>query len=148
MDERIIIPELEKEYVSNKRYVKARDLTYQYSLKFPDIRKLAMESNTYKRIRRQVLIDYPKFDAYIASFYEEGDEKMKRNTDYDDPKLCSEINLKNKKYVRYNEGAYLYSIGKKLFIEMAKKADAVRKVGQVSLVNIEKLNSYIENTND
>ena len=58
---------------------------------------------------------------------------MQRRIDNDNPKLCSEVNLGNKKYVRYHEEAYLYSVGKKGFTDLARKADAVRKIGGVSL---------------
>ena len=54
------------------------------------------------------------------------------------------FNSGEKKYVRYEEGAYLYSMGRKTFTDLAKEADAVRKIGGVCLVSIEKLNKYIE----
>lgn len=69
---------------------------------------------------------------------------MKRIEEMNNPKLCAEVNMGNKKYVRYNEGAYLYSISKRNFTDLAKKADAIRKIGGVSLVSVAKLNEYIE----
>jgi hypothetical protein len=100
--------------------------------------------NAFKMMRHQSLIDYAKFDAYVASFFREEEEIMQRKIENEDPKLCWEVNLGNKKYVRYHEGAYLYSLGKKGFTDLAKKTDAVRKIGGVSLVSVEKLNEYIE----
>ena len=143
--EKIVIPELEKnlEQISN-RYVEAMKMTYQYSLRYHEIKKIARECGAFKMMRKQSLIDYAKFDAYIASFYRGEDDNMQKRVEADDPKLCSEVNLGNKKYVRYHEGAYLYSMGKKNFTGMARKADAIRKVGGVCLVSIEKLNEYIE----
>ncbi len=57
-----------------------------------------------------------------------------------------EINVSNgfKKYVRYNEGADLYSMGIHGFMELAKEAGAVRKINGICLVNVEILNEYIE----
>lgn len=49
-----------------------------------------------------------------------------------------------KKYVRYSEGADLYSMGIHGFTDLAKEAGAVRKINGVCLVNIEILNEYIE----
>lgn len=57
-----------------------------------------------------------------------------------------EINVSNgsKKYVRYNEGAELYSMGVHGFMDLAKEAGAVRKIRGVCLVNVEIVNEYIE----
>lgn len=51
---------------------------------------------------------------------------------------------RKKKFVRYKEGAELYSMGISKFQEIAKDAGAVHKVGQLCLVNIEKLDEYLE----
>lgn len=40
-----------------------------------------------------------------------------------------------KKYVRYEEGALLYSIGRNSFIDLAKEADAVYKIKGCAVVN-------------
>ncbi len=42
-----------------------------------------------------------------------------------------------KKFVRYQEGAELYSIGPTKFQELAKEAKAVYKIDKVALVNCE-----------
>lgn len=49
-----------------------------------------------------------------------------------------------KKYVRYGEGAKLYSMGVRSFMDLSKEANAVRKIKRVCLVNIEVVNRYIE----
>lgn len=46
-----------------------------------------------------------------------------------------------KKFVRYQEGAELYSIGLTKFQELAKEAKAVYKIDKVALVNCEILKS-------
>ena len=48
-----------------------------------------------------------------------------------------------KKFVRYQEGAELYSLGLK-FQELAKEAKAVYKIDKVVLVNCEILDQYLE----
>ena len=49
-----------------------------------------------------------------------------------------------KKYVRYNEGARQYSMCKNTFVKIASEAKAVRKIGRVSLVNVDILDQYLE----
>lgn len=58
--------------------------------------------------------------------------------------LDIKVNSGLKKYVRYKEGADLYSLGIHGFQSLAKEAGAVRKINGVCLVNVEILNEYIE----
>ena len=49
-----------------------------------------------------------------------------------------------KKYVRYDEGAKLFSVGLNTFTNLAKKANAVYRVtGGVMLVNVQEVDKYI-----
>ena len=50
-----------------------------------------------------------------------------------------------KKFVRYAEGAQLYSSGLHTFQEIAKEANAVYRVKRCILVNTEKVDEYLEN---
>lgn len=54
------------------------------------------------------------------------------------------IQCSQKPYVSYAEGAKLYSLGRNSFIELAQEANAVRKIGGRAIVNVQKLNEYIE----
>ena len=49
-----------------------------------------------------------------------------------------------KKWVRYKEGALLYSLGLHSFEKLAKEAKAVYRIRRICLVNTEKLDAYIE----
>ena len=49
-----------------------------------------------------------------------------------------------KKYVSYEEGAQLYSMGLHTFQTLAKEANAVRKIKRIALVNTEILDAYID----
>ncbi len=49
-----------------------------------------------------------------------------------------------KLYIRYHEGAELYSLGLHTFMDLAKEAEAIRKIRGVVLVNVRVLNQYIE----
>ena len=57
-------------------------------------------------------------------------------------------NTSRKKFVRYEEGAQLYSMGLHTFQELAKDAKAVYHVKRVVLVNTEIVDEYLENFRD
>ena len=48
------------------------------------------------------------------------------------------------KFVRYADGAKMYSMGRTKFQELAKEARACYKIGQLVLVNTEILDKYLE----
>lgn len=50
----------------------------------------------------------------------------------------------NEKFVRYEEGAEMYRMGITKFMQLAKDAKAVYKVGQLVLVKLEILDEYLE----
>lgn len=57
----------------------------------------------------------------------------------------SDTEKKNtKKYVRYAEGAEMYSMGIQSFMKLAKEAHAVYKVRGIALVKIAILDEYLE----
>lgn len=49
-----------------------------------------------------------------------------------------------KRFVRYKEGAELYSMSQSIFERMAKDAKATYKVGKMVLVNCELFEKYLE----
>ena len=53
-----------------------------------------------------------------------------------------------KKFVRYSDGAKMYSMGMTKFQEVAKDAKACYKIGQLVLVNTEILDKYLESLNE
>ena len=52
--------------------------------------------------------------------------------------------MKKKKFVRYAEGAKLYSIGEELFAKLALESHAVYKINHICLVNTEIFEEYLE----
>ena len=50
----------------------------------------------------------------------------------------------NKRFVRYPEGAEMYSMGMTKFQELAKDANACYKINQLVLVNLDILDKYLE----
>lgn len=53
-----------------------------------------------------------------------------------------------KKFVKYEEGAAMYSMGIHAFIKLAKEAKAIYRIRRIVLVNMEIIDEYIENFRD
>ena len=49
-----------------------------------------------------------------------------------------------KRFVRYSDGAELYSMSERKFMDLAKDAKATYKINQVVLVNCDILEEYLE----
>ncbi len=62
------------------------------------------------------------------------------------PELEKLLAGKKKKYVRYEEGAVLYSMGKNSFRQVAQDAHAIVRLKRIALVNVEVLDEYLECT--
>lgn len=63
-------------------------------------------------------------------------------------KEAKSTKLPGKKYVKYSEGAALYSMGKAAFMEMAKEAGAVYRYGRSVWVNLEIFEEYFQRFRD
>lgn len=59
-------------------------------------------------------------------------------------KLLEQARKDRKKFVRYPEGAEIYSMGIQSFMKIAKEAHAVYKIRNIALVNTEILDAYLE----
>ena len=55
-----------------------------------------------------------------------------------------ETKMKMQKYVRYKEGAMMYSMGQNKFEQLAKDANATYKIGNLVLVNKDIFERYLE----
>ena len=51
---------------------------------------------------------------------------------------------RNKRYVRYPEGAEMYSMSVSKFMQIAKDAKACYKVNQLVLVNLDIIDEYLD----
>ena len=60
------------------------------------------------------------------------------------PELEKMIQYGRKKFVRYDEGAKMYSMGLHTFQELAKDAGAIYRVKRIVLVNTELIDEYME----
>lgn len=61
------------------------------------------------------------------------------------PQLEKLMQCGRKKFVRYEEGAQLYSMGLHSFQELAKEAGAVYRLKRIVLVNTDVIDEYLEN---
>lgn len=64
------------------------------------------------------------------------------------PELEKLVQTGRKKFVRYEEGAKLYSMGFHSFQELAREAKAVYHLKRIVLVNTELIDEYLENFRD
>ncbi len=73
-----------------------------------------------------------------------GQENKEVNESKEEKRIKEAASIGKKKWVRYKEGAVLYSMGIHTFMELAKEAKAVYHIKRIVLVNTEKLDEYIE----
>lgn len=66
------------------------------------------------------------------------------NTGKEDNQMRRTADANRKKFVRYKEGAELYSMCQSKFERMAKEAKAIYKVDKVVLVNCDIFEEYLE----
>lgn len=67
-----------------------------------------------------------------------------RSRKRDVPQLERMVRDRRKKFVRYDEGAQLYSMGLHTFQNLAKDAKAIYKIKRVVLVNLDIIDEYLE----
>lgn len=58
--------------------------------------------------------------------------------------MAVKVNDKEKKFVRYKEGADMYGMSLRKFQDVAKDAEALYKVGKMVLVKVEVIDRYLE----
>jgi hypothetical protein len=128
------------------RYCTYQDGARLYSMAYWSFVTLAKEAKANIKLRKTALVDLDLIEQYIEQFCEEGNESeevfMARRKKIED--LAEIVKEGKKKYVRYAEGAELYSMGLHTFESLAKEAKATRKVKGVVLCNTEKIDAFIE----
>ena len=116
--------------------------------------KMAKEAEATWALRKTSMVDMNVVEKYIEencvfeiketkSEKKEGSD-MKSRKRMEIQTMEELVGQGKKKYVRYAEGAELYSVGKHTFEKWAKDANAIRKVNGVVLVNTEKIDAFIE----
>lgn len=70
---------------------------------------------------------------------------MARRTSKELQEINKEVKQGIKKFVRYKEGADLYSMGLHTFQQLSKEAGAVYKIRGIALVNTAVFEDFLEN---
>ena len=60
------------------------------------------------------------------------------------PEMEKMLQYGRKKFVRYDEGAKIYSMGLHTFQDLAKEAGAIYRIKRVVLVNTDIIDEYLE----
>ena len=123
-----------------------------YELPYWTFVTLAKEAKSTVVLHRMAVADTFVIDKYLDEncliLPEETDRKeskrdmKKREKDME--RIRKEIANGSKRWVRYDEGAELYSVGVHTFRKIAQDARAIYKVGNVILIDTIKLDRFIE----
>lgn len=147
-EKQVRAPDLEKYLEGRKhRYTTYEKGARMYSLPYWGFVRLAKEAKATWPLRKTAIVDIDLLDKYIDEHctekLEREEEKMPKPRKQID-NIEELIKSKKKKYVRYAEGAEIYSMGLHTFQKLAKDAGAIRKVKGIVLVNTDKVDEFIE----
>ncbi len=123
-----------------------------YDLPYWTFVHLAKEAKSSVKLHRMAIADTFAIDRYLDEYClvkpertdrkESMREMKKREKDIE--KIRQQIADGSKRWVRYKEGAELYSVGIHTFEKLAKDAKACYRVGGVTLIDTLKLDRFIE----
>lgn len=131
------------------RYCTYQDGARDYRMAYWSFVNLCKEAGANIKLRKTALVDLDVLDAYIEEncrldFECKSEDEEMNNRRKKIENLDELVKMGKKKYVRYAEGAELYSMGLHTFEQLAKDAKATRKVKGVVLCNTEKIDAFIE----
>ncbi|HKL98391.1 MAG TPA: DUF6462 family protein [Mobilitalea sp.] len=147
-EKQVRAPDLDKYLEGRKhRYTTYEKGARMYSLPYWTFVNLAKNAKATWPLRKTAMVDIDLLDKYIDEHCiekSEREEKSMPKTRKVVENLEELVKDKKKKYVRYAEGAELYSMGLHSFQALAKDAGAIRKVKGIVLINTEKVDAFIE----
>lgn len=115
-----------------KRLIRVADMATEYSIDEETSIKIAIEAKAVYKLPRTILINHRRVDEYMKHLY----------------KVPNTDKYVQKKFVRIGEGSIMYSIGHHRFIEMARAAGAVYKLGESQgntvLISLDIFDEYME----
>lgn len=150
--------DLEKYLVGrNHNYMTYPQAARLYGLPYWLFVSEAKQAGATLALRKTAIVDTVAFEQYLEEkcavtededvIYEVEEHVMSR-TRKEVKEMEELVKSRKKKYVRYEEGAELFSLGRHTFEQLAKDAGAVRKVKRCVLVNLEKVEEFIESFAD
>lgn len=137
----------------NHKYMTYEKASRLYGIPYWAFVSVAKIAKATWKLRKTAMVDIVVFEKYLEEhcLVTEDEDVNYEMEDYVMPRTRKEVeNLeelvksKKKKYVRYAEGAELFSMGLHSFQSLAKDAGAIRKVKGCVLVNLEKVEAFVE----
>lgn len=115
-----------------ERYVKPDVFAKELEIELDDVLDIALAAGARYQLSRITLIHVERMEKFMKHLY----------------RVPESNKLVQKKNVRIGEGSVTYSIGRHRFVEMARAAGAVYKLGDAKggtvLVNLELFDEYME----
>lgn len=138
--DRYISPEKKRNYVL---YAKAARL---YGLPYWTFVRLAKEAGATVALRKTAIVDLLALEAYMETNKREDVEISKgviMASKKDIEKMQTAVRG-GRKYMRSEEAQEYFSIGRHALDKWAKQAKAIYKINGIKLINIEKIEKFIE----
>ena len=118
--------------VQTKRFLRVEEASQIFQIEEEILLIVAVSADALYKLPRTILIHRKKMEDYMNHLY----------------KVPNTSKFVQKKYVRIGEGSITYSIGYHRFIEMARAAGAVYKIGEGTggtvLINLDIFDEYME----
>ena len=118
--------------IQPKRFLRVEEAGQVYQIEVEILQIVAVSADALYKLPRTILIHRKKMEDYMKHLY----------------KVPNTSKYVQKKYVRIGEGSITYSIGHHRFIEMARAAGAVYKIGEGTggtvLINLDIFDEYME----
>ena len=140
-------PDLEKYLVEEKKhdFISYAAGARFYGMPYWPFVRLAKIAGATWSLRRTAVVDMRVLDAYIEEHLEENEKENKRMAGRKKIENIEDLlKAKQKKYLRFDEAREIYSVGRHTLEKWIKDAGAVRKVNNIVLINVEKLDAFIE----
>ena len=131
---------------NNHKFVTYAEGARMYSLNYWTFVRLAKEAGASWPLRKTAVVDLLILDEYMDSNKQEA-EKAGKGRIMATKKQVTDIHeavRKGKKFMRTDEAMEYFSIGRHTIAKWAKDANAVYKINGVKLVNIEKIEKFLE----
>ena len=115
-----------------KRYIRSDEASVRFNMSEEEVLYFSLSAGARYQLPKITLIHQKRLEEFMKHLY----------------KVPGTNKIVQKKYVRIGEGSITYSIGHHRFIEMARAAGAVYKIGDAQggtvLINLDIFDEYME----
>lgn len=141
------------------RYIQGREHHYisyfqgakEFGMPYWSFVKFAKEAGAAWALRKTAIVDVEILERYMEENCHLEEVRKKEESEREHMRKRREVEnieelvlSKKKKYVRYEEGAALYSLGLHTFQQLARDAKACYKIRNIVLVDTEKFEAFIK----